>query len=140
MVCLCTSTRTMPAGRPAVFRISGRGVAPLTRARTSADGGPPLGGRRRMSRTTVTKTATAPMATTPSSRKLLGAGSGCGVVVGCAVVGGAVVGGAVVGGAVVGAMAKPTPVTVTDVPGCPCEGANVITGLPTVSFTVIAGS
>ena len=99
-----------------------------------------MGGRRRMSRTTATKTTTTPMATTPSSRKLLGAGSGCGVVVGCAVVGGAVVGGAVVGGAVVGAMAKPTPVTVTDVPGFACEGANVITGLPTVSFMVTAGS
>ena len=66
-----------------------------------------------------------------------------GKVVGGKVVGGEVVGGeevGVVGGEEVGAMAKPAPVTVTDVPGFACEGANVITGLPTVSFMVTAGS
>jgi hypothetical protein len=99
--------------------------------------GPPLGGRRRRSRTTATKTATTPMATTPGSRKLLGAGTGRGVSVGGGELAG---GGEVAGGEVTGARAKPEQVTVTDVPGCPSEGASVISGLPTASFTVIAGS
>jgi hypothetical protein len=119
-----------------------------------------LGGRRRRIRTTATMTATTPMATTPGSRKLLGAGTGRGVSVGGGelpgggevaggevaggevaggdVPGGDVPGGDVPGGDVPGAMAKPEPVTVTDVPGCPIEGDSVITGLPTASFTVTA--
>jgi hypothetical protein len=100
-----------------------------------------------MSKTTATKTATTPMAATPGSRKLLGAGTGRGVsmgggelVGGGEVAGGDVAGGDVAGGDVAGAMAKPEPVTVTDEPGCPSEGARVITGLPAASSTVTAGS
>jgi hypothetical protein len=86
------------------------------------------------------------MAATPGSRKLLGAGTGRGVSVGGGevtggdVTGGDVTGGDVTGGEVAGAMAKPEPVTVTDEPGCPTEGASVITGLPAASSTVTAGS
>jgi hypothetical protein len=92
------------------------------------------------------------MAATPGSRKLLGAGTGRGVSVGGGelagggevtggdVTGGDVTGGDVTGGEVTGAMAKPEPVTVTDEPGCPTEGARVITGLPAASSTVTAGS
>jgi hypothetical protein len=63
-----------------------------------------------------------------------------GDVTGGDVTGGDVTGGDVTGGDVTGAMAKPEPVTVTDEPGCPTEGARVITGLPTASSTVTAGS
>jgi hypothetical protein len=91
------------------------------------------------------------MAATPGSKKLLGADTGRGVSVGGGeltwggvvaggdVAGGDVAGGDVAGGDVAGAMAKPEPVTVTDVPGCPSEGASVITGLLAASFTVTAG-
>ena len=82
------------------------------------------------------------MAATPGSRKLLGAGTGLGVSVGGGELagGGEVAGGDVAGGDVAGAMAKPEPVTVTDEPGCPTEGARAITGLPAASSTVTAGS
>jgi hypothetical protein len=96
--------------------------------------------------------ATTPMAATPGSRKLLGAGTGRGVsvggrelagggdVAGGDVAGGDVAGGDVAGEDVAGAMAKPEPVTVTDEPGCPSEGARVITGLPAASSTATASS
>jgi hypothetical protein len=82
------------------------------------------------------------MATTPGSKNLLGAGAGRGVSVGSGelVGGGEVAGGDVAGGDVAGAVAKPEPVTVTDVPGCPSEGAGVIAGLPAASFTVTTGA
>lgn len=87
------------------------------------------------------------MAATAGSRKLLGAVTGRGVSVGGGeltgggeVAGGDVAGGDVTGGDVTGAMAKPEPVTVTDEPGCPTEGASVITGLPAASFAVTAVS
>jgi hypothetical protein len=99
-----------------------------------------------MSRTTDTKAVTTPMATTTGSRKLLGADSGCGVVVGSGLVGvgevgGGVLGGGVLGGGVLGgAMAKPEPATFTNVPGCPSWGSSVTSGLPAASRTVTAGS
>jgi len=99
-----------------------------------------------MSRTTVIKTASTPMATATGSRKLPGAGSGCGVVVGSGLVGVGEVGvgevgvGEVGGGVVGGAMAKPDPVTFTDVPGRPSWGSSVTSGLPAASRTVTAGS
>jgi hypothetical protein len=81
------------------------------------------------------------MATMPGNRKLLGAGTGSGVPVGGGeVAAGVVAAGVVAAGVVADATAKPAPVTVTVVPVCPLEGDNVITGLPTVSSTVIAGS
>jgi hypothetical protein len=91
------------------------------------------------------------MATTTGSRKLLGADSGCGVVVGSGLVGvgevgggvlgGGVLGGGVLGGGVLGgAMAKPEPATFTNVPGCPSWGSSVTSGLPAASRTVTAGS
>jgi hypothetical protein len=88
------------------------------------------------------------MATMTGNRKLR-AGTGRGVsvgggevtggeVTGGEVTGGDVTGGEVAGGEVAGATTKPVPVTVTDVPGGPCEGASVITGLPAVGSTIRA--
>jgi hypothetical protein len=91
------------------------------------------------------------MATKEARRKFLGTGTGRGVSVGGGelagggeVVAGEVVAGEVVAGEVVGevvaARAKPEPVTFTDAPCCPDDGDSVITGLPTASSTVLAGS
>jgi hypothetical protein len=54
--------------------------------------------------------------------------------------GGDEAGGDEAGGDEADSMAKPEPVTVTDEPGCPSEGARVITGLLAASFAVTAGS
>src|SRR5215468_2929412 len=96
-----------------------------------------------MSRTTATKAVTTPMATTTGSRKLLGAGSGCGVVVGSGLVGVGVLGVGVLGVGVLGVGVLGVGVLGVGVLGVGVLGVGVlgvgVLGVPVAEVVGVAG-